>query len=102
MEYKGVKLYGEVQQFQNVCGNLLSFYCPPNTSALEFACRDISACINALFDNYVAAVQRNYPDGDAGTLERKKHNWTVSQLKRDKNKFTKEVRKRLRGNIWRG
>lgn len=102
MEYKGVKLYGEVQQFQNVCGNLLAYYQPPNTAHLEFAVRDVRACINALFDNYVAAVHRNYPDGESGTLERKKHNWTISQLKRDKTKFIKESFKALKGNIWRG
>lgn len=102
MEYKGVKLYGECQQFQTVIGNLLSFYQPPNTSALNFAVRDVRACINALFDTYKAQVHRNYPDGEPGSIERKKMNWTVSQLKRDKNKFIKESWKRLKGNIWRG
>ena len=102
MEYQGIKLCGECQQFQTVVGNLLVFYIPPNTAALEFAVRDVRACINALFDTYKAQVHRNYLEGGPNTQERKKYNWSVSQLKRDKKKFIKMSYARLKSNIWRG
>lgn len=102
MLYNGIKLCGEVQQFQTVVGNLLTFYRPPNDSALEFSARDVRACINALFDTYKAQIQRNYLDGGPGTLERKRLNWSVAQLKRDKTKFTKAAYQRMKRNIWHG
>jgi hypothetical protein len=102
MMYNGVKLYSEADKFDNVAGNLISFCHPPNMERVNAAVSNLRSVIYLLAESCIENVHKNYPNGEPGTEERKRHNWTISEIRRIAKKRTKGLHKEIRSHVWRG
>jgi len=95
----GVKLYGEADAYQTVCGVLLSRLKPRHQDDVGVVLRVYFSAISALYHGFYATVQ-GYRDKPV--YERYRLNYTITTLRSIRRKFFKAANKELQSHVWKG
>jgi len=95
----GIKLYGEADAYQTVCGILLSRLKPVHNDDVSVVLRVYFSAISALYHSFYTTVQgyKTKP-----VYERYRLNYTITALRDIKRRFVKTANKELQSHVWKG
>ncbi len=99
MKDDGVRLYGEVDSYNQACGVLLSRLKPRHDSDVAAVRQVYFAAIEGMYYRHYAMVQKYK---DSPMYDRKRFAYTITALRRLKNKFRKSATGELGKHVWTG
>lgn len=102
MMHDGIKLYSEADTFEMTAGTLLSHLHATHEGEAKCLARIYRRSLQALFEYESRNCLNNHVDGDPGSIEQKRRNYTIRALRQLKKKFQKAAHADLERRRWKG
>lgn len=98
----GVELFGQADQFEVRAGVLIKFCKPPNDQALHSTRLAVTTALLALQEHYINSVKKDHGHAEKNSVEQKRHNLTIRQIRNSCKEYRKYLGMRLAKNVWKG